>query len=89
ILTSAECIEALKKLLGIDVDFITLTKIWDSAINIPCTTVSGYKNGMLYISVQTSSAQMEINYRKTQIIKIINQYLASDKIKKIKVSIGK
>jgi ligand-binding sensor protein len=85
--TSAEVIEELKKLLGIDVDFVAMTKIWDTVINIHGSHISGYKNGMIYISALNSMTKSEITKDRDRIINLLNQYLGNDKIRKIKVMV--
>jgi hypothetical protein len=76
----------IKKQLGLDADFVTLMKVWDK--EVPIAQICGYKNGAIFAQTQSSAALAEINLRKREIIKRLNQYLGERKIKDIKVSIG-
>jgi hypothetical protein len=76
----------IKKQLGLDADFVTLMKIWDKEVSM--AQICGYKNGTILAQTQSSAALAEINLRKREIIKRLNQYLGGRKIKDIKITIG-
>lgn len=76
----------LKKQLGLDADFITLMKVWDKEVAI--AQICGYKNGTILAQTPSSAALAEINLRKREIIRKLNQYLGEPKIKNIKITIS-
>jgi hypothetical protein len=84
---SEEIISLLKKNLGLDEDFFTIRKIWDKETSIDDTEVYGYKSGTIFVQTQSSAASFELMARKKEVIKKLNQYIGSLKIKNIKVKI--
>ncbi|MDR3275160.1 MAG: DUF721 domain-containing protein [Endomicrobium sp.] len=85
--SAAEIINLLKKQLGLNEDFFTIEKIWKKEVNINGVEISGYKNGTIFAQTQSSVASSELTIRKKDIIKKLNQYLGSPKIKNIKIKI--
>jgi hypothetical protein len=83
----AQIMNELKKQLGMDADFFTIAKVWNHEVNIASTQICGYKNGTIIAQTQSSTALAEINLRKKEIIKKMNQYLGETKIKNIKITI--
>lgn len=83
----SEIMEAIKKDLGLDEDFFTISKIWDKEVGIESVEICGYKNGTIFAQTKYSVALNEIMIRKKEIIKRLNQYLGKSKIKNIKVTI--
>ncbi|AKL98485.1 DciA family protein [Endomicrobium proavitum] len=79
--------EALKKMLGLDSDFFTIAKVWDKEVNVDSAEISGFKDGVIYAQTPYSAAVHEINLRKKEIIRRLNQYIGTNKIKNIKVTI--
>jgi hypothetical protein len=86
--SSSQIIETLKKQLGLDVDFFTVLKIWEKEVGVQDVDIYGYKNGTIMTMAYSGVAANEINLRKKEIIKKMNQYLGEKKIKNIKVKIG-
>jgi hypothetical protein len=84
---SEEIISLLKKNLGLDEDFFTVRKIWEKEVGISGIEISGYKSGTIFAQTQSSTASFELTARKKEIIKKLNQYIGSSKIKNIKVEI--
>jgi hypothetical protein len=84
---SEEIISLLKKKLGLDEDFFTVRKIWQKEIGIGDTEICGYKSGVIFVQTQSSAASFELIARKKEIVKKLNQYIGSSKIKNIKVKI--
>jgi hypothetical protein len=84
---SEEIISLLKKNLGLDEDFFTIRKIWEKEIGIGGTEIYGFKSGTIFVQTQSSAASFELIARKKEIIKKLNQYIGSLKIKNIKVMI--
>jgi hypothetical protein len=78
----------IRKQLGIDVDFFVLAKAWRQEIGINDAELCGYKKGVILAQTQSPAAVNDINIRKKQIIKNLNQYLGGAKIKNIKVTIN-
>ncbi|MDR2860543.1 MAG: DUF721 domain-containing protein [Elusimicrobiota bacterium] len=85
--SSAQLIENLKKEIGLDVDFVTIIKVWNNEICIDKTEIIGYKSGTIFASTKSSAALAEVSLRKKEIIKKLNQYLGISKIKNIKITI--
>jgi hypothetical protein len=85
--SGAQIIENLKKILGIDLDFLTIAKVWEKEVGMEKTEICGYKNGTIIVQAQSGVALTEINLRKKEIIKRMNQYLGENKIKNIKIII--
>jgi hypothetical protein len=84
---SKEIISLLKKKLGLDEDFFTIKKIWEKEIGIGNIEIGGYKDGTIFAQTESSAASFELTVRKKEIIKKLNQYIGSSKIKNIKVKI--
>jgi hypothetical protein len=82
-----EIISLLKKKLGLDEDFFVIRKIWEKEIGINGVEISGYKDGTILAQTQSSAANFELTTRKKEIIRKLNQYIGSSKIKNIKVKI--
>lgn len=82
-----EIMEAIKKELGLDEDFFTISKVWNREIGDESVEICGYKNGTIFAMTQYSAALHEITIRKKEIIKKLNQYLGGSKIKDIKLKI--
>ena len=79
--------EAIKKELGLDEDFFTVAKVWDREVGTDSVEICGYKQGTIFAQTEYSTAIHEVTIRKKEIIKRLNQYLGSSKIKDIKVKI--
>ena len=82
-----EIISLLKKKLGLDEDFFVIRRIWEKEIGINGVEISGYKDGTIFAQTQSSAASFELTTRKKEIIRKLNQYISSSKIKNIKVKI--
>jgi len=80
-------VEAIKKELGLDEDFFTVVKVWKQETGIEDAEICGYKDGTIFVQTPYSAALQEITLRKKEIIKKLNQYIGSKKIKNIKVTI--
>ena len=83
----SEVMDALKKQLGLDEDFFTIIKVWEKELGIEDVEINGYKNGVIYALTDSSVAINEIMIRKKEILKKLNQYLGSKKLKNISVKI--
>jgi hypothetical protein len=84
---SVEIISLLKKKLGLNEDFFTVRKIWEKEIGIDSIEIVGYKSGTIFVQTESSVASFELTARKKEIIKKLNQYIGSSKIKNIKIEI--
>jgi hypothetical protein len=84
---SEEIISLLKKELGLDEDFFTIRKIWEKEVGIDGAKICGYKGGTIFVQTQSSTVSFELTARKKEILKKLNQYIGSSKIKNIKVKI--
>jgi len=82
-----EIISILKKQLGLDETFFIVEKIWKKEVGIDYVTIIGYKNGVIFTQTPSSVASYELTVRKNEIIKNLNQYFGSKKIKNIKIKI--
>jgi hypothetical protein len=80
-------IEALKKELGLDESFFVIAKVWENEIGAQDVQISGFKDGTIYAQTQYNASQHDIMIRKKEIIKKLNQYTGSSKIKNIKIEI--
>jgi hypothetical protein len=83
----SEIMEALKKELGLDEDFFTVSRIWDKELGTEGVEISGYKNGVIYAQTDSSAAVNDILLRKKEILKRLNQYVGKAKIKNISIKI--
>ncbi len=83
----SQIMEALKKTLGLDENFFAVSKVWDKEVGVDNVGISGYKNGVIFAETQYSTALHEVTIRKKEIIKKLNQYIGSNKIKDIKIKI--
>ena len=83
----ADILEPIKKMLGLDEDFFAVMKVWDKEIGINGAEVCGYKDGTIFAQTQYNAVINEILIRKKEIINKLNQYIGSQKIKNIKVTI--
>lgn len=83
----SEIMEAIKKELGLDEDFFVISKVWEKEVGIEGVEISGYKNGVIYAQTDSPAAINEIMMRKKDILKKLNQYLNSKKLKNIIVKI--
>jgi len=79
--------EKVRKQLGIDIDFFVLAKAWRQEIGINDAELCGYKKGIILAQTQSPAAVHDINIRKKEIIKRLNQYLGDAKVKNIKTII--
>jgi len=84
---AGEIISSLKKHLGLDGVFFTVGKVWDKEVGIEGIEIIGYKNGTIFAQTRSSVASYEITVRKKEIIKKLNQYMGSRKVKNIKIDI--
>jgi hypothetical protein len=82
-----EIIDLLRKKFGLEEEFFTILRVWNKEAGIDGVEVAGYKNGTIFTKTQSSVAVSELNFRKKEIIKKINQYIGSAKVKNIKVKI--
>ncbi|MCA6071932.1 MAG: DUF721 domain-containing protein [Endomicrobium sp.] len=85
---AAEIINLLRKRLGMEEEFFTVEKVWQKEVGIDGIEITGYKNGVIFTKTQSSVASCELTLRKKEIIKKINQYIGSSKIKDIKIKAG-
>ncbi|MDR1401313.1 MAG: DUF721 domain-containing protein [Endomicrobium sp.] len=84
---SEKIINLLRRQLGLDDVFFILDKVWGKEVGIECIKITGYKSGTIFAQTQSSVANYELMIRKKEIVKKLNQYIGSSKIKNIKVSI--
>jgi hypothetical protein len=84
---SKEIISSLRSELGLDEDFFTVKKIWEKEVGMCGIEIDGYRNGTIFVQTESSAANFELTVRKKEIIKKLNQYISSSKIKDIKVKI--
>jgi hypothetical protein len=84
---AGEVINILKKRLGLDETFFIVEKIWGKEVGMEDINITGYKNGVIFTQTHSSVASYELTVRKNEIIKKLNQYFGSKKIKNIKVKI--
>ncbi|OEG69812.1 hypothetical protein ATZ36_07385 [Candidatus Endomicrobiellum trichonymphae] len=84
---SKEIISLLKSKLGLDEDFFTVKKIWEKEVGTCGVEIDGYRSGTIFAQTESSAANFELIVRKKEIIKKLNQYIGSSKIKNIKVKI--
>jgi hypothetical protein len=82
-----EIIDSLRKKFGLEEEFFTIERVWSKEVGIDGVEIAGYKNGIIFTKTQSSVAVSELNFRKKEIIKKINQYIGSAKVKNIKVKI--
>jgi hypothetical protein len=85
--SSSEIIDILRKRFGLNEVFFIVEKVWCKEIGIEGVEISGYKNGTIFTKTQSSVAGYELTVRKKEIIKKLNQYIVSSKIKNIKIKI--
>jgi hypothetical protein len=84
---AGDFIEAIKKELGLDIDFFVLSQIWDNEIGSNNAQIYGYKKNVVFAETDSATSMYDILARKKAIISKLNQYLGSNKIKSIKVRI--
>jgi hypothetical protein len=84
---ASEIIELLRKRFGLEEEFFTVERVWNKEVGIEGVEIIGYKNGTVFAKTQSSVAVSELNFRKKEIIKKINQYIGGAKVKNIKVKI--
>ncbi|MDR1663045.1 MAG: DUF721 domain-containing protein [Endomicrobium sp.] len=84
---ASEIIELLKKRFGLREEFFTIERVWGKEVGMEGVEIIGYKNGTIFTKTQNSAAVSELTLRKKEIIKKINQYIGTQKIKNIKVKI--
>ncbi|GHT53764.1 hypothetical protein AGMMS50233_00380 [Endomicrobiia bacterium] len=84
---AAETINLLRKKLGLYEEFFIVQKVWKREVGIDCVEIAGYKNGIIFTKTLSSVANYELTVRKKEIIKKLNQYIGSPKIKNIKIKI--
>jgi hypothetical protein len=84
---AGDVINLLKERLGLDETFFIVEKVWKKEIGIENIEMCGYKNGIIFAQTQSSVASYELTIRKKEIIKKLNQYFNSPKIKNIKIKI--
>lgn len=80
-------IDLLKKKLGLENEFFTITKVWQKEVGIDGLDIVGYRNGIVFAQTQSSVASYELSLRKKEIIKRLNQYVGKVVVKNIKVKI--
>lgn len=83
----SKVMEVLKKQFGLDADFFTISKVWENEVGVEGVEICGYKDGTIFAQTKYSTALHEVVMRKKEIIKKLNQYLGSKKIKNIKIKI--
>jgi hypothetical protein len=84
---ATEIINSLRNRLGLDEKFFIVQKVWKKEVGIDDIEIIGYKNGTIFTKTLSSVANYEFTLRKKEIIKKLNQYIGSSKIKNIKVKI--
>ncbi|MDR1418212.1 MAG: DciA family protein [Endomicrobium sp.] len=84
---ASDIINLLKKKLGLDDEFFTITKVWHKEVGIDGLDIVSYRNGIIFAQTQSSVASFEFNLRKKEIIKKLNQYVGKVVVKNIKVKI--
>jgi hypothetical protein len=84
---ATEIINLLRNRLGLDEKFFIVQKVWKKEVGIDGIEITGYKNGVIFTKTLSSVANYEFTLRKKEIIKKLNQYIGSSKIKNIKVKI--
>ncbi|MDR0724019.1 MAG: DUF721 domain-containing protein [Endomicrobium sp.] len=84
---ACDILAELKKKLGLDNEFFTINKVWQKEVGIDSLDIVGYRNGIILAQTQSSVASYELNLRKKEIIKKLNQYVGKVVIKNIKVQI--
>lgn len=84
---ATKIINSLRKRLGLEEEFFTIEKVWQKEVGIEGVEIVGYKNGVILAKTQSSVASYELFLRKKEIIKRINQYIGSSKIKNITVKV--
>jgi hypothetical protein len=84
---AAKIIASLKKQLGLNEDFLVMEKVWEKEVGIYDIKMDGFKNGIILACTHSSVAGNELIIRKREILKKMNQYFNSQKIKDIKVKI--
>jgi hypothetical protein len=84
---AGDVINILRKRLGLDETFFVVKKIWKKEVGMEDVNVTGYKNGVIFAQTHSSVASYELTVRKNEIIKNLNQYFGSKKIKNIKIKI--
>jgi hypothetical protein len=84
---ATEIINLLRNRLGLDEKFFIVQKVWQKEVGIDDIEITGYKNGVIFTKTLSSVANYEFTLRKKEIIKKLNQYIGSSKIKNIKVKI--
>ncbi|MDR0977698.1 MAG: DUF721 domain-containing protein [Endomicrobium sp.] len=82
-----EIINIIRERLGLVEEFFTIEHVWNKEVGIDDIEIIGYKNGTVFTKTQSSVAVSELNFRKKEIIKKLNQYIGSTKIKNIKIKI--
>ncbi|MCL1972531.1 MAG: DUF721 domain-containing protein [Endomicrobia bacterium] len=83
----SDVLDPIKKMLGLDEDFFIVAKVWEKELGIEGVEISGFKSGTIHAQTDSSAALHEVTIRKKEIIKKLNQYIGSNKIKNIKVTI--
>jgi hypothetical protein len=82
-----EIIELLRKKFGLEEEFFTIERVWNKEVGIEGVEITRYRKGTIFAKTQSSVAVSELNFRKKGIIKKINQYIGSAKVKNIIVKI--
>jgi len=77
----------LKEHLGIGEEYSVIIAVWQQEIGNNKVELCGYKSGTLFASAPSTAYINDLNLRKKQIIKKINQYLGKNLIKNIKCEI--
>jgi hypothetical protein len=84
---ACDIINSLKKEFGLESEIFTIAKVWEKEVGIDGIDITGYRNGTVFVKTQSSVASYELNLRKKEIIRKLNQYVGKVVVKNIKVKI--
>mgnify|MGYP001098154058 CR=1 FL=1 len=87
LLETSSVMSILKEHLGIGEEYSVIISVWQREIGSEKVTLCGYKSGTLFAQAPSTAYINDLNLRKKQIIKKINQYLGKNLIKNIKCEV--
>ena len=80
-------IKKLSDKLGLNDDYFIVMSKWQQELGNNKIELSGFKDGVLFVSAKSAVYVNDLNLRKRQIINKLNQYLGRKVVKNIKCEI--
>jgi hypothetical protein len=80
--TSNSLIELLKKQLGLNENVFAVMQIWEKELGplAQAARIEAFKNGQLIVEVASSAHFQELNLRRRELIKQINQHFGNARV---------